>query len=127
MGSFFDDTGDGKMFLIVPVFIAVIFVLIFGAISFAILRALLRWGRNTVAERITVPALVLAKRGQLRGGSSDTSASTFYFVTFEIEGGERIEFPVAGKVYGTLLERDRGQLSYQGTRYKGFDRTPRDL
>ncbi len=44
------------------------------------------------------------------------------FVTFELEKGERIELGVKGSEYGMLAEGDRGRLSYQGTRYLGFER-----
>ena len=50
-------------------------------------------------------------------------AYTIYHVTFEIEEtGERIEFQVTGSEFGMLAQGDIGALTYQGTRYKGFDR-----
>jgi hypothetical protein len=69
---------------------------------------------------------VVAKRGHVSGGSGDSSSSTSYYVTFEVRGGERHELQLTGPQFGTLVEGDRGQLSMQGTRYKGFNRTPQD-
>ena len=45
-----------------------------------------------------------------------------YFVTFEFESGDRLELPVDGSDYGVLVEGDTGRLSFQGTRYLGFQR-----
>lgn len=43
-------------------------------------------------------------------------------VTFELENGKRLELGVKDPEYGMLAEGDRGRLSYQGTRYLGFER-----
>ena len=51
-----------------------------------------------------------------------TSTNTAYFLTFQTENGERTEFNVDGRVYGMSAEGDRGQLSFQGTRFLGFAR-----
>lgn len=49
-------------------------------------------------------------------------AQTTYFVTFELENKQRLEFRLKSKDYGLLAEGDIGTLTYQGTRYKGFTR-----
>ena len=51
-----------------------------------------------------------------------SAASTAYFVTFEVESGDRMELAVTGEEYGLLIEGDTGRLTFQGTRVKGFDR-----
>jgi hypothetical protein len=48
--------------------------------------------------------------------------STTYYVTFQVESGDRMEFHVGGEEYGFLVEGDFGDLSFQGTRYLGFVR-----
>lgn len=45
-----------------------------------------------------------------------------YYVTFEVESGDRMEFSVYGKEYGMLAEGDEGKLTFQGSRYLGFER-----
>lgn len=50
-----------------------------------------------------------------------TTSSTSYYVTFQVESGDRIEFCVKGSEYGMLVEGDRGRLTFQGTRYLGFE------
>lgn len=50
------------------------------------------------------------------------STSTSYYVTFEVESGDRMELHVSGSEYGMLAEGDYGQLTFQGTRYLDFVR-----
>lgn len=51
-----------------------------------------------------------------------TSSSTTYYVTFEVKSGNRIELIVSGQEFGMLVEGDCGELTFQGTRYKAFER-----
>lgn len=55
---------------------------------------------------------------QTREGHRPTS----YYATFEFASGIRREFSIDGEEYGMLAEGDDGILTYQGTRYKGFER-----
>lgn len=43
-------------------------------------------------------------------------------MTFQVDSGDRIELSVSGSEYGVLAEGDKGQLTFQGTRYLTFDR-----
>lgn len=104
---------------LVPV---LMFVLVFGIILAAIVRGLLQWSRNNRAPLQTQDAVVVAKRAHYSGGGSDHSGSTSYYATFETMDGERTEFWLKGSEYGLLAEGDRGRLTRQGTRYKGFER-----
>lgn len=47
---------------------------------------------------------------------------THYYVTFEVESGDRMELGMDGPAFGMLAEGDRGKLTFQGTRYLGFQR-----
>ena len=47
---------------------------------------------------------------------------TTYYVTFQVESGDRMELRLSGTEYGQLAEGDTGKLSFQGTRYLGFER-----
>ena len=46
-----------------------------------------------------------------------TAISTTYYVTFQVESGDRMEMSVSGSEYGTLAEGDKGTLTFQGTRF----------
>lgn len=91
-------------------------------VLYAIIRGFVTWSANNAAPILTVPAILISKRTSTSGGAGDTSVSTFYYLTFEYENGERAEFRVQGQEYGMLVEGDTGLLTYQGTRYKGFQR-----
>ena len=45
-----------------------------------------------------------------------------YHITFETQDGERLELRVKRFEYNELAIGDRGMLTHQGTRYKGFER-----
>jgi|tagenome__1003787_1003787.scaffolds.fasta_scaffold20576516_2 hypothetical protein len=121
-----DDLGGfGVTFVLVALFIGLIFVTVFGVILFVVVRLLLEWSRNNHAPLVTVPASVVAMRNEVTGGG-DTSTFTHHYATFELRGGERLVFQLNGRDFGMLVENDRGQLSYQGTRYRAFARTPQD-
>ena len=55
-------------------------------------------------------------------GGMHTSTSTHYYVTFQFDSGDRLELHVPGREYGMMAEGDVGDLTFQGTRYLGFDR-----
>ena len=114
------------------VLIAVFAVLLIGAVG----RGLYVWHKNNRSPRETANARVVTKRTKVSGhgghtavrnvsGMNAVSSSTYtrYFVTFELENGKRLEFSVKDPEYSMLAEGDRGRLSYQGTRYLGFERT----
>lgn len=51
------------------------------------------------------------------------STSTTYYATFEVNSGDRLEFKVRDTEYGMLVENDTGMLTFQCTRYLGFERS----
>lgn len=107
----------------------IVFVLIFGVMIYALVQAILRKQKNDASPRLTVLARVVSRRQEVthhtqnRGdGILHTSSTTRYFVTFQVESGDRMEFAVSGAEYGMLAEGDRGALTFQGTRYLSFRR-----
>jgi len=110
------------LFLLVPLFVCGGVVLVFGLVGWQLLRGLGEWSRNNAMPVESVPAAVVAKRADVSGRMNRGSTWTTYYVTFELAGGERREFWVSGNEYGLLAEGDRGTLTHQGTRYRGFRR-----
>ena len=107
----------------------ILFTIIFGVILVMFVVTLVRgigqWNRNNQSPRLTVEATVTAKRTQVshhHDANDPSHTSTRYFVTFQVESGDRMELPVSGPEYGMLAEGDRGRLTFQGTRYLGFER-----
>ena len=95
-------------------------LLIFGVIIAVIIRSIRQWNKNNHSPRLTVPACVVAKRMQMHHHRHHVS--TGYFVTFQVESGDRIELSVSGQEYGLLIEGDYGRFSFQGTRFLSFER-----
>lgn len=102
------------------------FVAVFGIFIVVGVRSLRQWNKNNHSPRLSVPAAVVAKRTNVAyhhtGHHTGHHTSTTYYVTFQVESGDRMELQVDGTDYGLLVEGDNGHLTFQGTRYLGFDR-----
>ena len=116
-------------FSFVSVIVKVIFVIVIGMFVVTAIKGISQWNKNNHSPRLTVPATVVVKRTNVSRhhhhhgtGMHHTTASTTYYVTFQVESGDRIEFCVAGQEFGILIEGDQGMLTFQGTRYLGFER-----
>jgi hypothetical protein len=116
------ESGASSLFLIIPLIILLGFILIGGLIIFLIAKSVRQWHSNNQQPIQTVPALIVAKRSHVSGGSGNSSAHTTYYATFELPGGERRELHVPSSIYGQLAEGDQGQVTFQGTRFKGYNR-----
>jgi hypothetical protein len=70
-----------------------------------------------------IPVIVVDKRTQVSGGSGDSSASTYYFVTCESEDGDRQEYQLwDGSLYGRIAADDGGILFVLAGYGLDFDR-----
>ena len=114
--------GFGMTFSIMRIIVPVIFVLVFGIIIVAMVRGVGEWNKNNQSPKLTVPVTVVAKRSDVHRGIETMHTFTSYYVTFQVESGDRMEFEVSDMEYGMLAEGDRGMLTFQGTRYLSFQR-----
>lgn len=117
------------------VMFAAVFLLVISVFIVAFVKGISQWNKNNHSPRLTVPATVVSKRADVshhrHANAGDatgahgyhTSTSTSYYVTFQVESGDRMELHMSGSEYGLLIEGDRGNLTFQGTRYLGFERT----
>ena len=104
---------------------AIIFFCVLGTMVYIFVKNISTWNKNNHSPRLTVPATVVAKRTEVsRHHTDNTMMHTFttYYVTFQVESGDRMELEVDGSDYGMLVEGDIGKLMFQGTRYLGFER-----
>lgn len=122
MGRFFFGGGFEIVFFLM-------FFLVSGMIIFNLLKGIGEWNKNNHAPRLTVDAAVVTKRHQISNhhhnnanGGMHTTHSTTYYVTFQVESGDRMELCVSGREFGMLVEGDYGRLTFQGTRYISFER-----
>lgn len=125
----FDSFGVGFSGFSVMFFIFfALFICVFVAI---IIKGIMQWNKNNHSPRLTVDATLVSKRMDVShhhhsgtgGAGTHTTSSTSYFATFEVESGDRMELQVNGSEYGMLVEGDYGRLTFQGTRYLGFERS----
>lgn len=122
------------MFNLIEMLFPIMFILIFTIIVFTFVKGIATWFKNNNSPRLTVSARIVAKRqntthnhqpnaGDISGAHGfHTISSTSYYVTFQVDSGDRMELSVSGSEYGVLAEGDKGQLTFQGTRYLTFDR-----
>ena len=134
MGFGFNDfgfSGFGTGFTIFQIMFTLAFLLVIGMFIVIAVKGISQWNKNNHSPRLTVPATIVAKRTNVshhhhhnHGGTGmhHTTYSTTYYVTFQVESGDRMELHVAGHEFGMLIEGDRGMLTFQGTRYLRFER-----
>ena len=122
MIGFGGDPGFGVTFSIMQIVVPVMFVLVFGIIIVTMVRGVGEWNKNNQSPKLTVPVTVVAKRSDVHRGTETMHTFTSYYVTFQVESGDRMEFEVSDMEYGMLAEGDRGMLTFQGTRYLSFQR-----
>ena len=122
MIGFGGDPGFGMTFSIMQVIMLLVFVLVLGSIIVTLIRGVGEWNKNNQSPKLTVPATVVAKRSDVHRGIETMHTFTSYYVTFQVESGDRMEFEVSDMEYGMLAEGDSGELTFQGTRYLNFRR-----
>ena len=130
MGSGFGGMGGFGGFGMFNIMFTIVLLLVTGTFVVILVKGIGEWNKNNHSPRLTVPATIIAKRTNVsrhrHGGANGHHhhhTSTTYYVTFEVESGDRMEFHISGQEYGLLIEGDKGNLSFQGTRYLGFERT----
>lgn len=121
--------GQNFMFTMVPLLFTIMFCLIFGIIIFRIIKGMVTLHKNYQAPELSVQATIVTKRADIRRrmntvneSAVHTISNTWYYITFEVESGDRMEFQVSDQEYGLLVEGDQGKLIFQGTSFKSFVR-----
>ena len=121
--------GFGFGFGMFQIMFFIVFGLAISTVLISLIKGVKEWNKNNHSPRLTVPAIVVTKRTDVthrrRGGTDGHHhyhTSTDYYVTFEVESGDRMELHLSGPEYGLLVEGDKGNLNFQGTRYLGFER-----
>jgi len=116
--------GFNMMFSLFPI----MFFLVFGIIAFSIFKSIKQNMYNNKQPIIPVQAKIVTKRYDIshhHNGTSNNmhhSSSTWYYATFEMTNGERMELQVPSGEFGMLVEGDEGTLEFQGTRFISFTR-----
>ena len=110
--------GGFGMFGIMSIMFPIVWLTIFGFIIYTVAKKIKQSRKNDNSPRLTVEAEVIAKRTHVWGDHSHTN----YYATFQFESGDRMELEVPYDKIGYLVEGDKGQLTFQGTRFLDFQR-----
>lgn len=97
-------------------FVIIWFILLFYIIA----KNIAQFIENENSPVLTVSAIIIDKRRKTHHHQNHHSHS--YHITFQTEGGERLELRVKRYEYRELSIGDSGTLTHQGTRYMGFVR-----
>ena len=108
----------GFMDFLFPFLFLGMFGLVFGMIVSTLVKNSKQERKNDASPRLTCEATVVTKRTQVRGDHAHTT----YFATFQFASGDRLEMQIPHDRFGYLVEGDRGNLTFQGTRFLGFER-----
>ena len=120
------------MFDLMEIIFPVMFILIVAMIIFTFAKGIQTWHDDNNSPRLTVPAKIVTKRqntthhnhpnaGDASGAHGyHTTINTTFYVTFQVENGDKMEMSVPGSEYGMFAEGDEGELSFQSTRYLSF-------
>ena len=119
--------GIGFGFGLFEIMFFLMFGLFFVVFIVTLLKGIGQWNKNNHSPRLTVPVTVVAKRTNVNrhrhaGEHHHTSTSTTYYVTFQVESGDRMELHLSGSEFGLIVEGDKGLLTFQGTRFLNFER-----
>lgn len=100
---------------------AVLFFILFFAV---VAKNIAQWFKNENSPRLTVPAKIvdMQRKTHHHHSNGHHHHTHSYHVTFEVESGDRMELKVSRSEYDMLVVGDSGRLSFQGTRYLGFER-----
>ena len=119
--------GFGLGFDLFGVMFSIMFILFFVVFLVILFKGIGQWNKYNHSPRLTVPVTVVAKRTNVShhhgaGEHHHSSTSTSYYVTFQVESGDRMELHLNGSQYGLIVEGDKGLLTFQGTRFLDFQR-----
>ena len=118
--------GFSAMASVFPFLFFIVFGIILIVFVVTFVRGIGEWHKNNNSPRLTVPATVVSKRMEVTrhhdANSHMSHSSTWYYATFQVESGDRMELSIPDRDYGYLVEGDRGSLTFQGTRFLSFNR-----
>lgn len=98
--------------------------MVFAIFIFVFVKIVSEWSKNNNSPRLSVDAKIVDKRMSTHhhNNNGHNYHTHSYHVTFEVQSGDRMELRVPRDEYGLLVCGDEGILSFQGTRYLGFER-----
>ena len=96
-----------------------VFIVVIGIILLSAGKGILQWSQNNRQPLLSVDSKIVSKRTEVKHTrqTDDTMSSrtrTTYYLTFEVESGDRMEFVVNGEEFGMCAEGDEGLFAFPG-------------
>jgi hypothetical protein len=119
------------MFGFVSIIIMIGAISIFVLIILTFIRQAKQSRKNSQSPVLTVDATIITKRiedtepkhfAEADDTYSRPSLSAWYYTTFQVDSGDRMELLIPSNEFGLLTEGDKGKLTFQGTKYLSFIR-----
>lgn len=116
------------LLLFFQIMVLILILLFIGFIIYLNIKEITKYRRTNKQPILTVPATALTKRTQFIHHVHQYEihlyypASIFYYVTFELENGEQIEFEMSRIEFKQIVEGEAGRLTYQGNEFLEFTR-----
>lgn len=118
-----------EMFNVMNTALPIFFFVILGIILISAAGSLRKYFVNFRRPVLIVQSMVVSKRVEVSlrhmPDTAENRSETKYYITFELESGDRLEFSVDGKEYGQYVEGDEGLLTFKGDLFRGFERQSR--
>ncbi|MDR6552533.1 DUF2500 domain-containing protein [Paenibacillus qinlingensis] len=113
---------EGALSTLVLIAFIIILLFVVGIFLTIIMKSLSTWTSNNNAPIQDRVCRVVAKRIQFSGSNGHIGSNTSYYVTFEFDDLSRMELWIGRQQFGYMVEGDTGNLTFQGTRFKEFER-----
>ncbi len=101
----FGNSAGGILFTIVPIFIGVVFLIVFGIIIYRIINFVMQ----KMKDKESIGARIIAKREDVSRSTNsrssmhhNTNLRTTYYASFELENNRRVEFMIPRNKTGAL-------------------------
>jgi len=112
-----------------PILIGLVFAAILGTAAYQLIKKTRQSSRDDSLPVLTALATVSGTRTNTITQPADINPkykvepSTKFFATFRLQAGQSLEFELSNVQFAPLAEGQQGTLTFQGTRYLGFEKS----
>lgn len=124
MTCFVHNFGFGLMEIFFPIMFFSFFIMFMLILVTSFMKSFKEKKRNDQSPVLTVDAIIIDKYTDVSSHRTREHRhyNTTFYVTFEVPSGDRLVLEVSETDYGYLIVHDKGKLTFQGSRYLGFER-----
>jgi len=104
---------------------SVIFFIVTWTFIIVFIKVVTKWSINNKQPILDVECTVISKKLETKtsiNSSKSNKTLTNYYITFELKSTKIIELKVNKREYCMIKENDKGRLTFQCTKFLGFQR-----